>query len=374
MKKTALASAIAASMAVAPALASAANVVPETGSEVSRLTARMDALPEIYGNVQMMYTNADQEGFGGGRSQLTDYGYSTLGVRHSHEILPGVEAFGKLELQRFSPTEGTEKSSNTSIQVDEAYFGIRGDFGEVWVGSDDSQYEVLIGDYGNWYYEVAQSNFYANWTTGEDDLIQYVSPSFGGLTLHGVVQIDGSTERGDGQNRYPYQLGVKYQRDRFALVLAMDSNDGAANNENTYGARVDYTVNSALSLNAFYSTQKGDEAVAAVGEGVRDNPVTSFESYGTVAGSTGLGENLFGVQGIYAIGASRFTLSYEMEKDDVDGAGDGKRESTNITAQALHSVSDNLYVYVEALRRNDKEGNTYDSDYNELNIGGAYLF
>lgn len=180
MKKTALASAIAASMAVAPALVSAADVVPDTGSEVSRLAARLDALPEIYGNVQMMYTNADQEGFGGNRSQLTDYGYSTLGIRHSHEILPGVEAFGKLELQRFSPTEGTEKSANTSIQVDEAYLGIRGDFGEVWVGSDDSMYEVLIADYGNWYYEVAQANFYANWTTGEDDLIQYVSPSFGG--------------------------------------------------------------------------------------------------------------------------------------------------------------------------------------------------
>ena len=100
-----------------------------------------------------------------------------------------------------------------------------------------------------------------------------MSPNFGGVTLHGAVQVDGSVERGDGRNRYPYQLGVKYQQGRLALVLAMDSNDGAANNENTYGARVDYTVNSALSLNAFYSTQKGDEAVAAVGEGFRDNRV-----------------------------------------------------------------------------------------------------
>lgn len=360
MKKTAIASAIAAAMVSAPTLVSAAT---------------SDAMPEIYGNVQMIYTNSDHEDFEGSGSQLTDYTYSTLGIRNSHEIMPGVEAFGKLELEGFFPTEG---ETNSSIETDEAYLGVRGNFGEVWVGSDDSQYEVLIGDYGNWYYEVGNGNFYSNWTTGEDDLIQYVSPSFGGLTLHGVVQVDGKSERDEnGQsrdNKYPYQLGVKYQLDRFSVALAMDSNDGAANNENTYGARVDFAVTDALSLNAFYSTQKGDESVAAANETVGADPVEPAESFGNVAENTGLGEDLIGVQGIYTMGASRFTLSYEMEEDDVDGAGDGKRESTNITAQALHNVSDNLYVYVEGLHRNDEEGDVYDSAYNELNIGGVYIF
>jgi outer membrane porin protein LC len=117
---------------------------------------------------------------------------------------------GKIELEGFFPSEG---ATNPSIETDEAYFGVRGNYGQVWVGSDDSQYESLIGDYGNWYYEVGNGNFYANWTTGEDDLIQYVSPSFGGLTLHGVVQVDGETERAangqGGGNKYPYQLGIK---------------------------------------------------------------------------------------------------------------------------------------------------------------------
>lgn len=370
MKKTAIASAIAAAMVAAPTVVMAA-----TSKEYSELNARLDAMPEIYGNVQMIYTNSDHEDFEGSGSQLTDYTYSTLGIRNSHEIMPGIIAFGKLELEGFFPTEG---ETNETIETDEAYLGVRGNFGEVWVGSDDSQYETLIGGYGNWYYEVGNGNFYANWTTGEDDLIQYVSPSFGGLTLHGVMQVDGKTERDEnGQsrdNKYPYQLGVKYQHDRFAVALAMDSNDGAANNENTYGARVDFFVTDALSLNAFYSTQEGDEAVAAAGESFGADPVESAESFGNVAENTGLGEELIGVQGIYTMGASRFTLSYEMEEDDVDGAGDGKRESSNITAQALHNVSDNLYVYVEGLHRNDEEGDVYDSAYNELNIGGAYLF
>ncbi|MAM59967.1 MAG: porin [Maritimibacter sp.] len=377
MKKTLVASAVAASLVTTPTMAAD----PEqqgAGDLFSQLSEQLEGMPEIYGNVQIIYTNADHESFEGSQSQLTDYAYSTLGVQHSHEIMPGVEAFGKLELEGFFVTEDT---ISEAIVVDEAYLGVRGGFGEVWVGSDDSQYEVLIGDYGNWYYEVAQSNFFSNWSTGEDDLVQYVSPSFGGLTLHGVVQIDAKNERAvdnqddqNNQSKYPYQLGVRYKMDRLSVALAMDSNDGAANNENTYGVRVDFAVNDSLSLNTFYSTQKGDRAVAAANEEFGADPVESFESYGTVAENIGLGEDLIGVQGIYLMGATRFSLSYAMEEDDVDGAGDGKRESTNITAQVLHSLSEHLYVYVEGLRRNDEEGSAYDADYNAVNVGGAYLF
>ena len=374
MKKTLIASAVAASLVATPALS--AEIGQQTPDDLfSQLSARLDGMPEIYGNVQVIYTNSDHEDFEGSQSRLTDYTYSTLGVQHSEEIMPGVVAFGKLELEGFFPTEGT---TNDTIETDEAYLGVRGNFGEVWVGSDDSQYEALIGDYGNWYYEVGNANFYSNWTTGEDDLIQYVSPSFRGLTLHGVVQIDAKNERTDAdqgdQSKYPYQLGVKYEIDRFAVALAMDSNDGAANNENTYGIRADYAVTDSFSLNAFYSTQEGDESVAAANEVFGADPVESAESFGTVAEDTGLGEDLFGVQAVYLMGETRYSLSYEMEEDDVDGAGDGERESSNITAQVLHNVSDHLYVYVEGLRRTDEEGDAYDSDYNELNIGGAYLF
>jgi len=357
-----------------------ANVEGTVGDKASELSARMDSMPEVYGNVQIIYRNRDHEGFGGSDSQLTDFSYSTLGIHNSHEIMPGVEAFGRLELEGFFPTEGQygDNKANDGIEVDEAYLGLRGNFGEVWIGSDDSQYEVLIGDYGNWYYEVAQANFYANFLTGEDDLIQYVSPNFSGLTLHAVVQVDGKAERTDGNSKYPFQLGAKYVMGDLTFAVAMDSNDAAANNENTYGARVDWVVNDNLSFNTFYSGQKGDQNIAIgyeTGQTAAEfDPVDSFESFFTEADETGLGEQLVGVMGIYTLGANRFSLSYEMEEDDVKGADGAKRKSDAVTIQALHNVSDSMYVYVEGLRRTDEEGSTYDSDYNELSLGGVYLF
>lgn len=336
MKKTLLASAIAAATFSGSALA-------QMEMTASELAAKMDSMPQVYGNIQLVVAHRDVED---GASELGHYDNgSTIGVKHDHELAPGITGFFKAELE----FDADDKAGNGGLNAfDEAYIGVRGDsFGQIWVGSDDSTYESAIDEISN-YYEYAalnlsNDNFY---DTGEGDLIQYSSPSFGGLQLHGAVQVNGDGDNA-GEKSYPYQLAATYAVDAFELAVAMDSNDGdtaysddtagsSVNNENTYGLRGSYTAGD-LRLTAQYQTRKD------VGD-------------------------VWGVFGGYSMGANTFALSYEFAEADNTNA-----ETSTITAQALHNLSDNMYVYVEGYLNNADSGAT-DIDTTDLAVGGVYYF
>lgn len=336
MKKTLLASAIAAATFSGSALA-------QMEMTASELAAKMDSMPQVYGNIQLVVAHRDVED---GASELGHYDNgSTIGVKHDHELAPGITGFFKAELE----FDADDKAGNGGLNAfDEAYIGVRGDsFGQIWVGSDDSTYESAIDEISN-YYEYAalnlsNDNFY---DTGEGDLIQYSSPSFGGLQLHGAVQVNGDGDNA-GEKSYPYQLAATYAVDAFELAVAMDSNDGdtaysddtagsSVNNENTYGLRGSYTAGD-LRLTAQYQTRKD------VGD-------------------------VWGVFGGYSMGANTFALSYEFAEADNTNA-----ETSTITAQALHNLSDNMYVYVEGYLNNEDSGAT-DIDTTDLAVGGVYYF
>ena len=333
MKKTLLASAIAA------ATFSGSVMAMQTASE---LAERMDSMPQVYGNVQMVYTYEDSD-VAGDSNGLSDNG-STIGVKHEHEIAPGVTGFAKIELQGI---ESTEKGSGSGLtDLDEAYIGIKGDsFGQVWIGSDDSRYEALLGDYGNWIYEVGLLNLYNSATTGEDDQIQYISPSFSGLTLHAGIQINGESEE---DKSYPYQLGASYSMDALTVSVVMDSNDGAVDgsNENSYGLAAEYALGD-LVLDAYFDIRSG------------------------AAGSGQDGNEQMGYMATYNMGANTFRLSYEMQDADI-----GDASADVIMFQALHNVSDNMYVYVEGGQKNTDSGvpGSSDVETNQINLGSVYYF
>ena len=375
MKKTLLASAIAA------ATFSGSVTAMQTASE---LAERMDSMPQVYGNVQIAYTyeNSDENGDG---NELFDNG-STIGLKHEHEIAPGVTGFAKLELQGI---ESTEKGSGNGLtDLDEAYIGIKGDsFGQVWVGSDDSRYEALLGDYGNTIYEIATLNPYNSATTGEDDQIQYMSPSFGGLTLHAGIQINGESDPGSsdstdavftgvdedgntvteertvtvpsGKKSYPYQLGASYSMDTLTVSVVMDSNDGAASNENSYGVSFEYAID-ALVLDAYYDYRAGIDGFTDIAGGSSDDQTFSLQGEE--------GRSQIGLMATYNLGANTFRAAYEMAEADTDDL-----EVDVLTLQALHNVSDNLYVYTEVARRNNDNG-AADEEINQINVGGVYYF
>jgi hypothetical protein len=191
-----------------------------------------------------------------------------------------------------------------------------------------------------------------------------MSPSFGGVTFLGAVQING--DDGNGSKSYPYQLGLTYSMSGLTVSLLMDSNDGATayntnndgtveedSNENSYGIAVEYAID-ALVLDAYYDTRS-----AASGSG---DP-TALDDY-----DGEYGRDQFGLMATYNIGPNSFRASYEMAETDA-----GDLESDVITLQAIHNVSDNLYVYTELLQRNDELG-SQDEESNQANVGAVYYF
>ena len=68
-----------------------------------------------------------------------------------------------------------------------------------------------------------------------------------------AVQFNGDGDsRTDGDKSYPYQLAAVYEVDALELAFAVDSNDGAGDNENTYGLRASYNLDN-LRLQALHN-------------------------------------------------------------------------------------------------------------------------
>ncbi|WP_298453330.1 porin [uncultured Marinobacter sp.] len=331
MKKTLIASAIAAVAFSGTAMAQESN------------------LPTVYGNIQYALSHTNTEG-GGSSLDHYDNG-STLGVTHDHEIAPGVTGFFKLELDGFNADD--KSYGRGQARLDEAYIGVKGDsFGQIWVGSDDSMYERSIDKIAN-FYEAGNLSIGNGdtgvYSTGEGDLIQYESPSFGGFTLGAAVQVNGDGTAGG--KSYPYQLAAAFAVDNLELAFAMDSNDGSTpysgttntdpNNENTYGLRATYKLDD-LSITGQYQTRK---EVADV----------------------------FGLMGVYSMGANQFALSYEMAV--ADDANDTERNT--VTLQALHNLSDHMYVYFEGYLGGGDDGVygvTNESEKSVAVVGAVYYF
>lgn len=327
MKKTLIATAIAAVGFSSVALAAESN------------------LPTVYGNIQYVITHTNVDG-AGSVVDFADNG-STLGVKHEHEIAPGITGFFKVELEGINADDKANSDGLSSL--DEAYIGVRGDnFGQVWVGSDDSMYESAVDEIAQ-FHEVG-SDIGGNYDTGEGDLFQYLSPSFGGLTLGAAVQVNGDSTLGG--KSYPYQLAAMYQVDALELAFAMDSNDGTTgyssnsadlNNENTYGLRASYNLDN-LRLTGSFETRK-DVA------------------------------DVFGLMGVYTMGANQFALSYQLQDSDIT---DNKNDT--VALQALHNVSDHMYVYVEGYLGDSEdvaqytlEGNSGD-ERSIAAVGAVYYF
>lgn len=354
MKKTLIATAIAAVAFSGTTLAqSAAN---SADSRADELASRMDSMPQVYGNIQLAAVYDDYDG-GSHESQLADNG-STIGVKHDHVLAPGIVGFFKAELE----FDADNKASNGGLNsFDEAYIGVRGDsFGQVWVGSDDSTYEAAIDEISN-FFEVASLNIRGPYDTGEGDLVQYMTPSFGGLTLGAAVQFNGDGDGEKNKKSFPYQLSAVYEIDALELAFAVDSNDGGENyssndpsfnNENTYGLR-------------------------ASGNFANLRVTGQFQTRKDVA-------DIYGLMGVYTLGKNQFAIAYEYKELDGDSEpANGESKNDTITLQALHSLSDNMYVYVEGYigggdnvyEYEDSAGNDAVTDQRTVAaVGATYYF
>jgi len=325
MKKTLIASAIAAATLSTSAFAMDA---------ATDLAEMLESMPEIYGNIQLAHATTDTDGVGGAPDKTTheleDNG-STIGFKHSSAISEGVEAFFKAEFE----FEADDEDSSTGLsKVDEAYIGVKGEFGSIQAGTDDTVYE--------WVDMVDTSEF-----TGinggeiaalkEGDNIQYVSPEIAdGLIVGVTAPVDSDTAFGGA-------IAAKYAADNLEVALAysLGREEGTVDAEDTIGLAGTYSMDD-ITLIGQYETNDDLDFI--------------------------------GVQGMYTMGQNVFALGYGLTTFDDSSLED----QSSIYVQALHNLSDNMYVYLEYTTTTDflaEDAIANDGvDKDQLALGATYAF
>ncbi len=330
MKKTLIASAVAAATLSTTAFAM---------DPASDLAERLDSMPTIYGNIQLAHLSSETDN---GTTETSTHEFidngSTLGFKHDHMISEDVTGFFKAEFHFDADDKDTGSSLGETL--DEAYIGVKGDFGSVQLGTDDTVYEWV--DMMDSFEAVGIEGDLA--AQKEGDNIQYVSPEIAdGLTL-------GITYPLDSDSTFGGALAAQYGIDNLNVVLAygIGREEGAVDQGSTLGLAGSFSIDD-LTLIAQYE--------------MRDETKT-----GTTV--TTADTDFWGLQGIYAMGANQFKLGYGMMT--MDDTAD--TETSAIELQALHNVSDNMYVYLEYLMTSTEATGSADTDVDQLAIGATYAF
>jgi predicted porin len=321
MKKTLIASAVAAA-----ALSSNAFAM----DNASDLAEMLESMPEVYGNIQLAQFWSEVDPKGGSKTSSHEFadGGSTIGFKHDHAITEDLTGFFKAELE----FDADDKAGNGGLNgFDEAFIGLKGDFGSIQIGSDDTVYEQML----NITDISEQVGISGNLTgIGEGDNAQYVG-SFGDFTVGLTYKIDGdsATQRGA-------QVGGAYSSDAFYVGLAYsmesDKDYGATKGTDAFGLAAEAYIGD-LTLQAQYEDED----------------------------DTG---DYVGLQAIYGIKATQLALGY-----GIYGAEGADEDAEQLFVQALYNVSDNMYVYVEASQTSNA-GNVKDTDETATAVGATYAF
>lgn len=256
-------------------------------------------MPKFYGDIEIhaAYTSSDfatTNGLGAANSDVD----STLGLKHSHEISPGVKAYAKVEFDYSVNAVTNNRSGNLSL--DEVYFGVKGDFGNIWAGDDDSLYErVDIIDFSNNLNNVGASGDMAG--VQEDATVKYTK-DLSGMT----IGLEAQTADVFGDLGVVY-LG--YEADAVSVNFAYAlSHKGA---EDTIGVSASFAASDNISVGVQYEMEKDTGSLA-------------------------------GVLATVGMDATTFNVMARMYMED--GAGE---DTITLAANAVHSLSENLELYVE---------------------------
>ncbi|MCI0511537.1 putative porin [Chromohalobacter marismortui] len=346
MKKTLLATAVAGAIGATAGAAQAATVYNEDGTQL-----------DIYGNIQIAYksidTGSDTE------DELFDNG-STVGFKGQHVINPGLMGYFKAE---FEHTADEEKSEGGLSSGDQAYLGLKGNFGDARVGSWDALIDDWVQDpiSNNEYFDVTDSNSLIAGDDGvntqnsdtdrEGDKIQYMSPVFGGLQ---------------------FAVGAQYKG---------DAEGGFDDEGNPVGENVSSSGNAAFFGGAKYTV--GSFSVAGVYDNLDnyDGEITgSTYSGGPQAGDDFDAGDQFGVTFQYTMEALRLAAKYERyESGNTDYLPDENRYA--LGARYGYGMGDiyGSYQYVDVgggdladtLSDEAQIGDNVDSR-NEIVLGATY--
>ena len=187
---------------------------------------------DTYGNVQLVYADGEDT------AELTDNG-STFGFKGEKELKHGLTGFFKYELE----ADADEKTSDVDVNLDQAYVGLKGDFGKVQIGTYDSIYNNAIQD-GIDSYEYA--GLTGSSTTAEGDTIAYFSPEMNGFEVQVSAQVKGDAESEVADDSVEEGTAltavVKYSAGDLEIAAGYDSLNNNVDAEETIGLAVAYNL------------------------------------------------------------------------------------------------------------------------------------
>lgn len=163
------------------------------------------------------------------RSSITDNRWNLdtssakFGIKGTEDLNNGLQAFYKIEFG-FDPNGGVDSTRY-------AYLGLRGNFGEVTFGKQNSLYKIVTTKA-----DIFQNSFYGETThygkaTGGSRIpkvISYVSPNMNGFQFGLAGVLDGNHDAvgfSDNKSFSAYQAGIWYAQNGFYVGAAYSSLD-----------------------------------------------------------------------------------------------------------------------------------------------------
>lgn len=341
---------------------------------------------DVYGNLQFAFSSLEQEESDGdvdASSQFGDNG-STIGFKGEHIVNDGLTGYFRFELEADADEIKTGNGLDTG---DQAYFGLRGNFGDARVGSWDPLIDDWIQDpiSNNEFFDVSDSNGAIQGIDGlntsdgtsadrEGDKFQYVTPDYNGLRLAVGLQFKGSAEEENvsDSDRAAFFGGAEYTTGPVKVAFVYDSLDNydgdvtgrrvldAAGNivgefdaGDQFGLSVQYAVNTDLRL-----------AVKVEQYNSGDDRYVADESRYALAARYHYGQgDIYGAYQFVDVGDTQFS-------DLAGGAPDNSDDSFNeVVVGTTYELTPALYTFVEGAYY-DRED---DLD-NGIAVGAAYVF
>ncbi|EAQ66160.1 porin [Marinomonas sp. MED121] len=187
---------------------------------------------DTYGNIQLVYADGEDT------AELTDNG-STFGFKGEKELKHGLTGFFKYELE----ADADEKTNDVDVNLDQAYVGLKGDFGKVQIGTYDSIYNNAIQDGIN-SFEYADLTELT--TTDEGDTIAYFSPEVNGFEVQVSAQVKGDAEDEVADDSVEEGTAltavVKYSAGDLEIAAGYDSLNNELDAEETIGFSAAYNL------------------------------------------------------------------------------------------------------------------------------------
>ncbi|NAW34118.1 porin [Halomonas alimentaria] len=366
MKKTLLATAIAGAMVASGA--QAATVYNQDGTKL-----------DLYGNIQIAYYNVDKGD--DSKDALADNG-STLGFSGEHMISRGLTGYFKAEFEHDADEAKTAGGLDTG---DQAYMGLKGNFGDVRLGSWDPLIDDWIQDpiTNNEFFDVSDSNQnILGIENREGNKVAYTSPSLSGFQFAIGTQFEGDAEDENystSSNASAFG-GLKYTAGAFSIAAVydnLDNNDGtyapAQNKDSGFdldaGETIDYKAGEQYGITAQYTVDTLRVALKLERFADDSDDIEDVNYYGLGARyGYGMGD-IYGAYQYVDVGGDTFLGTADSAINDGDYPNDGGESYNEVVLGATYNISDAMYTFIE--------GAWYDREDDEKDgvaVGAVYMF